>query len=246
MKYTRDILKKFDMDKEKPIKTPMDTNGYLDLDLRGTSVDQMVYRFMIRSLLYLCTSMPDIMLNVCMWARFQAAPKHCHLRVVKRVMRYIVLIPNLGLWYLNGSHFELLGYSDANYAGYKVDRKSISETCQFLGRPTISWSLKKQNFIALSMAEAEYVAVGSCYAQPLWMRQTLKDYGYTMNHIPLLCNNESAINITYNPYEHSRTKHIDIQHHFLRDHAIKGDIVISHIRTNDQLTNIFTKPLDEK
>jgi hypothetical protein len=78
------------------------------------------------------------------------------------------------------------------------------------------------------------------------MQQTLKDYGYTMNQVPLLCDNESAIKITYNPSEHSRTKHIDIQHHFLRDHAIKGDIVISQVRTNEQLANIFTKPLDEK
>jgi hypothetical protein len=78
------------------------------------------------------------------------------------------------------------------------------------------------------------------------MRQTLKDYGYTMNHVPLLCHNESAIKIAYNPCEHSRTKHIDIWHHFLRDHAIKGDIVIWHAEANDQLANIFSKPLEEK
>jgi hypothetical protein len=78
------------------------------------------------------------------------------------------------------------------------------------------------------------------------MRETLKDYGYTLNHIPLLCDSESAIKIAYNPCEPSRTKHIDIRHHFLRDHAIKGDIVISHIGTNDQLADIFTKTLDEK
>jgi hypothetical protein len=96
------------------------------------------------------------------------------------------------------------------------------------------------------MAEAEYGAASSCCAQLLWMRQTLKNYGYTMNHIPLLCDNESAIKITYNPYEHSRIKHIDIRHHFLRDTAIKEDIVISHVRTNDQLADIFTKPLDRK
>jgi hypothetical protein len=85
------------MDKAKPIKTPMDTNGHLDLDLGGTSVDQKVYRSMIGYLLYLCASRPDIMLSVCMFARFQAALKDCHLRVVKKIMRYLVLIPNLGL-----------------------------------------------------------------------------------------------------------------------------------------------------
>jgi hypothetical protein len=142
-KYTRDILKKFGMDKVKPIKTPMETNGHFDLDLGGTSVDQKVYHSMIGSLLYLCASRPDIMLSVCICVRFQAAPKDYHLRAVKRIMRYLVLTPNLGLWYPKGSRFEIFGYLDADYARCKVDRKSTSETCQFLGRSLVSWSSKK-------------------------------------------------------------------------------------------------------
>jgi hypothetical protein len=131
MNYIRDILKKFSMDNAKPIKTLMDTNGHLDLDMGGTSVDQNVYRSMIGSLLYLCASRPDIMLSVCMCARFQAAAKDFYLRVVKRIMRYLVLTPNLGLWYPKGSLFELIGYSDVDYVRCKVDRKSTSGTCQF-------------------------------------------------------------------------------------------------------------------
>jgi hypothetical protein len=138
MKYTRDILKKFGMDKAKPIKTPMSTNGHLDLDLGGTSVDQKVYRSMIRSLLYFCASRPDIMLSMCMCARSQAAPKDCHFRAVKRIMRYLVLTPNLALWYPKGSHFELIAYSDADYAESEVDRKSTFGTCQFIGRSLVS------------------------------------------------------------------------------------------------------------
>jgi hypothetical protein len=128
-KYTRDILKKFGMDKAKPIKTLMYTNGHLDLDLGGTLDDQKVYRSMMGSLLYLCASRPNIMLSVCMCVRFQAAPKDYHLRTVKRIMRYLVLTPNLSLWYPRGSHFELLGYLDANYVGYKVDRNGTFRTC---------------------------------------------------------------------------------------------------------------------
>jgi hypothetical protein len=150
-------------------------------------VDKKAYRSIIGSLLYLCASRPDIMLSVCMCARFQAAPKECHMRVVKRIMRYLVLTTNLGLWYPKGFHFDLISYSDVDYARCKVDRKSISGTCQILGRSLVSWSSKKQNFVALSTVEAEYVAAGSCCAQLLWMRQTLKDYGYTMNQVPLLC-----------------------------------------------------------
>jgi hypothetical protein len=116
-KYTRDILKKFGMDNAKPIQTHVGTNGYFDLDLGGTSVDQKVYRSMIRFLLYLCASRPDIILSVCLCVRFQATPKDCYLRVVKRIMRYLVPTSNLGLWYHKGSRFELIRYSDADYAG---------------------------------------------------------------------------------------------------------------------------------
>jgi hypothetical protein len=168
-KYTCDILKKFGMDKAKSIKMPMGTNGHLDLDLGGTSVDQKVYRSMIGSLLYLCASRSDIMLSMCMCARFQAAPKDYHLRAVKRIMRYLVLTPNLGLWYPQGSHFELLRYSDVDYAGCKVDRKSTSGTCQFLVWSLISSSSKKQNSVTLSTVEAEYVTAGSYCAQLLWI-----------------------------------------------------------------------------
>jgi hypothetical protein len=245
-KYTSDMLKKFDMANAKPIKTPMVVNGHLDLNEDGKPVDQKVYRSMIGSLLYLCASRPDIMLSVCMCARFQANPKECHLVAVKRIFRYLVHTPNLGLWYPKGSTFDLLGYSDSDYAGCKVDRKSTTGTCQFLGRSLVSWSSKKQNSVELSTAEAEYVAAGACCAQLLWMRQTLSDFGCEYKKIPLLCDNESAIKLANNPVQHSRTKHIDIRHHFLRDHEAKGDIALTHVGTEKQLADIFTKPLDEQ
>lgn len=244
-KYLKDMLKKFGMKNAKPIHTPMPSNGHLDLNEQGKDVDQKVYRSIIGSLLYLCASRPDIMLSVCMCARFQATPKECHLVAVKRILRYLVHTPNLGFWYPKGARFDLIGYADADYAGCKVDRKSTSGTCQFLGRSLVSWSSKKQNSVALSTAEAEYVSAGSCCAQLLWMKQTLRDYGLNVSKIPLLCDNESTIKIANNPVQHSQTKHIDIRHHFLRDHSTKGDIDIQHVRTDKQLADIFTKPLDE-
>jgi hypothetical protein len=110
----------------------------------------------------------------------------------------------------------------------------------------VSWASKKQNSVALSTAEAGYIAAGHCRAQLLWMRQTLQDYGYKLTKVPLLCDNESAIRMADNPVEHSRTKHIVIRYHFLRDHQQKGDIEIAYISTKDQLADIFTKPLDEQ
>jgi hypothetical protein len=164
---------------------------------------------------------------------------------VKRVMRYLVYTPKLGLWYPKGSSFDLIGYSDADWAGCKIDRKSTLETCQFLGRSLVSWASKKQNSVALSTAEAEYIAAGHCCAQLLWMRQILGDYGYKLSKVPLLYDNESAIRMANNPVEHSRTKHIDIRYHFLRDHQQKGDIEIAYVNTQNQLADIFIKPLDE-
>jgi hypothetical protein len=245
-KYIQDILNKFGMKDSKPIKTPMETNEHLDLDTGGKFVDQKVYRSMIGSLLYLCASRPDIMLSVCMSARFQADPKEVHLRVVKRIMRYLVYTPKFGLWYPKGPTFDLIGYSDADWTGCKIDRKSTSGTCKFLGRSLVSWASKKQNSVALSTVEAEYIAAGHCCAQLLWMRQTLRDYGYKLSKVPLLCDNESAICMADNPVEHSRTKHIDIRCHFLRDHQQRGDIEIAYVSTKEQLADIFTKPLDEK
>jgi hypothetical protein len=109
----------------------------------------------------------------------------------------------------------------------------------------VSWASKKQNSVDLSTAKAKYTAAGHCCAQLLWMRQTLRDYGYKLIKVPLLCDNESAIRMAGNPVEHSRTKHIDIRYHFLRDHQQKGDIKIAYVSTHNQLADIFTKPLDE-
>ena len=243
--YIQDMLKRFKMQDVKPMKTPMPTNGQLNLDPNGKDVDQKVYRSMIGSLLYLCASRPDIMLSVCMCARFQSAPKESHFSAVKRILRYLVHTPNLGLWYPKGATFKLLGYSDSDWAGDKVDRKSTSGSCQFLGRSLVSWSSKKQNCVSLSTAEAEYIAAGSCCAQLLWMRQTLMDYGVKCDKVPLWCDNESAIKIAENPVQHSKTKHIEIFHYFIRDHVAKGNIELLHVYTEKQLADIFTKPLDE-
>jgi hypothetical protein len=163
-KYVKDMLKRFDIADSKPIKTPMALNGHLDLNEEGKSVDQKVFHSMIGSLLYLCASRPNIMLSVCICARFQANTKECYLMAVKRIFRYLVHTPNLGLWYPKGSTFYLHGYSDSDYADCKVDRKSTTGTCQFLGRSLVSWSSKKQNSVAVSTPEAEYVADGACCA----------------------------------------------------------------------------------
>jgi hypothetical protein len=163
-KYIKDMLKKFGMIDSKAISTPMRTNENFYSDASGNMVDQKLYRSMIGSLLYVIASRLDVMFSVCMCARFQASPRECHLKATMRILRYLKHTQNIGLWYPKGSKFELIGYSDSDYAGCKFERRSTSDTCQLLGRSLISWSSKKQNSVALSTAEAEYIAAGSCCA----------------------------------------------------------------------------------
>jgi hypothetical protein len=172
-------------------------------------------------------------------------PKKAHLRGVKKIFRYLKHTPNVGLWYPKGATFDLIGYSDSDYVGCQIDRKSTSGGCHLLGRSLVSWTSKKQNSVALSTAEAEYIVVGACCTQILYMKQTLLDYGVVLEKVPLLCDNESSVKIGNNPVQHSHTKHIDIRHHFLRDHVAKGDIILEGVRSEDQLADIFTKPLDK-
>jgi hypothetical protein len=125
---------------------------------------------------------------------------------------------NVILWYPKGAKFGLIRYSNSDYAGCKVERRSTSGTSQLLGRSLVSWSSKKQNSVALSTAEAEYIAAGSCCAQIIWMKATLNDFGIKFKQVPLLCDNEIVVKLTNNPVQHARTKHIDVRHHFIRHH----------------------------
>ena len=244
-KYTKQIIKKYSFENAKHNSTPMSSSSRLDLDSSGKKVNEKLYRGMIGSLLYLTASRPDILFSVCLCARFQSTPTETHLSAVKRIFKYLSNTSKLGIWYPKNNNFNLIGYSNADYAGCKIDRKSTSGTCQFLGDKLVSWSSKKQNFVALSTAEAEYVSIGNCCAQILWIKQQLSDYGLCFNKIPIKCDNTSAINLTKNPVHHSRSKHIEIRHHFIRDHVLNGDIEVEFVPTNIQFADIFTKPLDK-
>jgi hypothetical protein len=133
----------------------MGTNGNLDSDASGNMVDQKMYRSMIGCLLYVTVSRQDVMFSVCMCARFEASPRESHLKATKRILRYLKHTQNVGLWFPIGARFELIGYSDSYYAGFKVERKSTSGTCQLLGRALVSWSSKEQNSVAISTTEVE-------------------------------------------------------------------------------------------
>ena len=155
----------------------MSSSVKLSSDPVGAKVDPTLYRSMIGSLLYLTVSRPDIAFSVGVCARFQVAPKESHLTAVKRIIRYVNGTSDYGIWYSRDSNDCLVGYSDADWARCVDDRKNTSSGCFYLGNNLVSWMRKKQNSVFLSMAEAEYIVVGSCCAQLLWMKKLLHDYG---------------------------------------------------------------------
>ncbi|GJV20568.1 putative ribonuclease H-like domain-containing protein [Tanacetum coccineum] len=177
-KYVAEILKKFGFIEVKTASTPMETQKPLLKDEDGEEVDVHMYRSMIGSLMYLTSSRPDIMFVVCACARYQVNPKVSHLYAVKRIFRYLKGQPKLGLWYPKDSPFDLVAYTDSDYARASLDRKSTTGGCQFLGCRLISWQCKKQTVVANSTTKAEYVAASSCCGQVLWIQNQLLDYGF--------------------------------------------------------------------
>ncbi|GKD15214.1 retrovirus-related pol polyprotein from transposon TNT 1-94 [Tanacetum coccineum] len=244
-KYALKILKKLNMDNCHSIGTPLATKPKLDVDLSGEPVDQSDYHSKIGSLMYLTSSRPDLVQAVCYCARYQVRPTQKHLKEVKRIFKYLKGTINMGLWYPKDSGFELTAFSDADHAGCLDTRKSTSGGIQFLGDKLVSWMSKKQNCTAMSSAEAEYVALSASCAQVMWMRTQLQDYGFNYNKIPLYCDSQSAIAISCNPVQHSRTKHIHTRYHFIKEQVENGIIELYFVRTEYQLADMFTKALPE-
>ena len=202
----------------------MSSTCKLDKDEKEKKVDQKLYHGMIGLLLYLTASRPDITFSVCMCGRYQLDPRESHLLATKRIFRYLNETENLGLWCSKNSSLDVLAYSDSNFTGCKLDRKSTSGVCYFLGENLISWSSRKQNSIAPSSTKAEYVTVGSCCAQILWIKSQLEDYDIKLDNMRIKYENTSTINLSKNPILHSRMKHIEIRHHFIRD-QITNEII---------------------
>nr|GEW76634.1 retrovirus-related Pol polyprotein from transposon TNT 1-94 [Tanacetum cinerariifolium] len=242
-KYAQEILKKHGMTSCDSIGTPMATK-HLDADLSGTPVDQTKYRSMVGTLMYLTASRPDIMHATCYCACYQAKPTEKHLTAVKRIFRYLKDTIHIGLWYPKDIVFELTAFSDSDHAGCLGSRKSTSGGMQFLGGDKlISWSSKKQDCTSMSSVEAEYVFLSACCAQVLWMRTQLTDYGFYFDKIPMYCDSKEAIAISCNPVQHSRTKHIDVRYHIIKEQVEKGIVELFFVRTEYQLADMFTKAL---
>ncbi|GJV38657.1 copia protein [Tanacetum coccineum] len=150
---------------------------------------------------------------------------------------------NMGLWYLKDTGIALTAYADVDHAGCQDTRRSTSGSAQFLGDKLVSWSSKKQKSTTISSTEVEYIALSGCWAQILWMRSQPIDYGFVFNKIPLYCDNNSAIALCCNNVQHSRSKHIDVRYHFIKEQVENGVVELYFFRIEYQLADIFTKAL---
>ena len=239
-------MKKFGLESAISVKTPISPNVKLTIDLLGKNVDPSLYRIMIGSLLYLTASRLDISYSVGVCARYQANLKESHIIAVKRIIKYVKTTSNFRVWYDKDTNDVLARYSNADWAGNADDCKSTPDGYFYMGNNLVSWISKKQNSLSLSIAEAKYIVAGNCCTKLLWMQELLIDYGIYQKHLTIYCDNTSVINISKNLVQHSWTKHIEIQHHFIREFVEDGTLTFEFIHTDDQKAALVTKPLDAR
>ena len=206
---------------------------------------QKLYQQMLGCLMYamVCTR-PDLAYSVGALAQHSAAPGPEHISAIKRVFRYLAATRNAVLVY-DGSvkNHQLVGHSDSDWAGDPINRRSIAGYAFTIGTTAVSWASKKQQSVALSSTEGEYMASTIATCEAIFLRRFLDELDFPQSSVTLLLDNQSAMQLARNPVHHSRTKHIDVRHHFIREKVESGEIKLEYVPTADQVADIFTKPL---
>ena len=246
-KYCLDLLKDTGLLASKPVQTPLDPSIKLHQDNSPPHKDILSYRRLVGKLLYLTTTRPDIAFVTQQLSQFLSAPTTNHYDTACRVVKYLKGTPGQGLMFRRDSNLQLLGFTDADWAGCMDTRRSTSGYCFFLGTSLISWRAKKQHTVSRSSSEAEYRALSFASCELQWLLYLLKDLGVKCTKSPVLyCDNQSAIHIAGNPVFHERTKHLEIDCHFVREKLQQGLFKLLPIRSQSQLADFFTKPLPPK
>ncbi|CAM8990456.1 unnamed protein product [Rhodiola kirilowii] len=244
-KYALDLLHRATMENCKSTPTPMSVSEKLAKDsgrpLNGNDV--IKYRSTVGGLLYLTLTRPDISFAVNKVCQYLSNPNDEHWEAVKRILRYIKGTIDTGLKFRQSSLTRLSIFTDVDWAGCSDDRRSTGGFAIFLGPNLISWNAKKQPTISRSSTEAEYKALANGTAEATWIESVLKELGIKQNQPPILwCDNLGATYLTANPVFHARTKHIEIDFHFVREKVAQGALDVRFISTKDQLADVLTKP----
>lgn len=245
--YAKEILKKFGMDKCNPVGTPIEHKAKPSKHDGGEAVDSTQFKSLVGSLRYLTCTRPDILFAVGLISRFMEEPTTKHLEIAKRILRYIKGTVDYGMFYSTSEDFKLVGYSDSDWAGDKDDGRSTTGFIFFLGNNAFTWSSKKQPIVTLSSCEAEYVAATSCVCHAIWLRSMLKELHMEQEDATeIYVDNKSAIDLAKNPVYHDRSKHINTRYHFIRECIARKDVQVIHTRSENQVADILTKPINEK
>lgn len=243
-KYAKEILKKFQMEECKAVSTPMNQKEKLSKEDGADKVDEGYYRSMIGCLMYLTATRPDILFAVSLLSRFMHCASETHLVAARRILRYVKGTVDYGVKYESCQNFKLCGFSDSDWAGSIDDMKSTSGYCFSIGSGVFSWCTKKQETVAQSTAEAEFIAAATAVNQILWLKKILCDLHLQQNHkIEVFIDNQAAIAISKDPVCHGKTKHFNIKLYFLREMQQNGEVTLVYCKSEDQLADMFTKPL---
>uniref|UniRef100_A0A2N9HJJ7 Reverse transcriptase Ty1/copia-type domain-containing protein n=1 Tax=Fagus sylvatica TaxID=28930 RepID=A0A2N9HJJ7_FAGSY len=241
-KYASDLLSKAGLTDSKTVSTPLELNVKLNTTDGEPLSDATLYRQLVGSLIYLTVTRPDLAYAVHLVSQFMSAPRSTHYAAVLRILRYIKGTLFHGLHFSAQSSLELRAYADADWAGDPTDRRSTTGYCFLLGSSLISWRSKKQSVVARSSTEAEYRALADATSELLWLRWLLADMGAPQTtSTPIHCDNRSAIHIAHNDVFHERTKHIEIDCHFIRHHLQQSALHLLSVSSEDQLADVFTK-----
>lgn len=246
-KYLSEILQATNMEDSKSCATPMAATPNLSKEM-GTLLDSMKeYRQVVGALQYLTITRPDIAFAVNKLAQFLHCATDIHWQACKRLLRYLKGSATQGLLLRPSSTFSLQCYSDSDWAGCPDDRRFTGGYLVYFGENLISWSSKKQPTVARSSTESEYKAIANATAELMWVTSLLREIGYAPNHSATIwCDNVSAIYLTSNPVFHARTKHVEIDYHFIRDQIRLGIVSIRFLKSADQIADILTKPLGQQ
>jgi hypothetical protein len=243
-KYSREILKKFQMDNCKPTATPMNQKDKFSKEDGTARVDEEKFRSLIGCLLYLTATRPDILHATSLLSRFMHCPTEIHMRAAKRILRYIKGTCSFGVKFVKCQDFKLHGFSDSDWGGSIDDMRSTSGFCFNLGSAIFSWSSKKQDIVAQSTAEAEFIAATAAVNQALWLQKLLRDLQMEEEEATeISVDNQAAIAISHNPVFHGKTKHFNIKLYFLREVQKNGEVKLIYCKSENQLADLFTKPL---
>uniref|UniRef100_A0ACD5XIQ9 Uncharacterized protein n=1 Tax=Avena sativa TaxID=4498 RepID=A0ACD5XIQ9_AVESA len=242
--YALELIQRAGMTDCNPAKTHIDSGSKLSLSDGDLLDNPTHYRSLTGALQYLTLTRPEISYAVQQACLFMHAPRTSHLHLVKRIIRYIKGTLDLGTSITPSSTSSLVAYSDADWAGCPDTRRSTSGFCVFLGDNLVSWSSKRQHTVSRSSAEAEYRAVAHVVAESCWIRHLLQELHRPIDRSTVVyCDNVSAVYLSVNPVQHRRTKHIEIDIHFVRDKVHLGEIRVLHIPTTSQFADVFTKGL---